>query len=120
MHKDAQDSLLQQWDRLLKAVRKHEAKLGAIAPFRDALEMAYSKAVFNHRRRQVARAAAMEATRELRESLETAFDASVSLRSFIKSVLGFRAEVLREFGMTPRKARPQPCKKPPVGFEPAS
>jgi hypothetical protein len=117
MRKDSQDSLLQQWDRLLKAVHRYEARLGGIAPFRDALERAYSQAVSSKRRREVARAAAEDATRALRESLETAFDASVSLRGFIKSLIGFRSEMLREFGMTPRKKRPRPCKKPPVGFE---
>jgi hypothetical protein len=117
MQKKAQDTLLQGWGRLIRAVRKHQAELDGIAPFRDALERAYTQALFNRRRRDVTRAAAREAVRELQKSLDTAYDASVSVRSFIKSVLGFRSEKLREFGITPRLGCARKSKKPAPGFE---
>jgi hypothetical protein len=117
MQKKAQDTLLQSWGRLIRAVRKHQAELGGIKSFRDALERAYTQALINRRRRDVTRAAAKEATRELQRSLETAFDAAASARSFIKSVLGFRSERLREFGMTPRQGCARKSKNPAPGFE---
>ncbi len=116
MQKKAQDTLFEQWGLLMRAVRKFQAELRGVAPFRDAFEKAYSQALVNRRRRDVARAAAREATRELQESMDTAFDATVALRSFIKGVLGFRSDKLREFGMKPRKSVPRSSKKQPVGF----
>jgi hypothetical protein len=107
--------LLQHWEGLIKAVRRHEANLPGIKPFRDALERAYTQALFNRRKKEVARAAAREATRQLRESLTEAFGAAVALRSFIKSVLGFRADALFQFGIKPRRKRSRA--KPAMGFE---
>lgn len=117
MQKKAQDTLFEQWGLLMRAVRKFQAELGGAAPFRDAFEQAYSRACFNRRRRDIARAAARQTTRELQESMDAAFDAAVSLRNFIKGVLGFRSAKLREFGMTPRKQCARSSKKQPPGFE---
>ncbi len=117
MRKEAQDTLLQRCERMLKAVRKHEAALGGVAPFRDALERAYTQTLFNRQRREVARAAAKEATRQLHESLNTAYDARAALRHFLQSVLGYRSDKLRLFDIQPRKKRSPVRKKPAPGFE---
>jgi len=115
MPNEAQDSMLQRWERLIKAVRQHEDSLPGIKPFRDALERAYTQAVFDRRKKEVARAAAREATRQLQASLATAADASAALRSFLKSVLGFRSSALFQFGIRPRGKR---CReKPAIGFK---
>jgi hypothetical protein len=117
MQKKKQETLFEQWELLMRAARKFQTELRGVAPFRDAFEQAYSRACFNRRRRDVARAAAKQATRELQESMDTAFDAAAALRGFIKSVLGFRSEKLREFGMKPRKSGGRSRKKQPPGFE---
>jgi len=114
MPNEAQVSMLQRFEKLIKAVRKHEANLPGIKPFRDSLEKAYTQAVFNRRRKDVARAAAKEATRQLRASLSEAQDASAAVRNYLKSVLGFRSTALFEFGMKPRTRRRE---KPPIGFK---
>jgi len=118
MRKESQDFLLQQFERLIKAVRQHEADLPGIKPFRDAMERAYTQAIFNRRRKEVARAAAKEATRQCHESLCEAFDAAVALRGFIKSVVGFRSKALFQFGMKPRGKYNRA--KPAIGFKPPS
>jgi hypothetical protein len=101
MHYEAQDTQLQRWERLIKAVRQYEANLPGIKPFRDALERAYTQAIFNRRRKDVARAAAKEATRQLQASLAEAYDAESAVRSFLKSLLGFRSTALFRFGIKP-------------------
>jgi hypothetical protein len=117
MRKEAQDTLLQSCERMLKAVRKYEASLGSVAPFRDALEMFYTQTLFNRQRREVARAAAMEATRQLHESLSSAYDARAALRHFLQGVLGYRSDKLKLFDIQPRKKRSPARKKPVPGFE---
>ncbi len=117
MRKEAQDTLLQRCERMLKAIRKYEAVLGGVAPFRDALEMAYTQTLFNRQRREVARAAAKEATRQLHDSLNTAYDARAALRHFLQGVLGYRSDKLRLFDIQPRKKRSPSHKKPAPGFE---
>jgi hypothetical protein len=117
MFKKAQDTLLQRCERMLRAVRKCEAELGGVAPFRDALERAYAQTLFNKQRRLVARAAAQEATRQLHESFDTVYDAHAALRHFLQSVLGYRSDKLRLFEIQPRKKRSPSRKKPAPGFE---
>ena len=117
MRREAQDTLLQCCERMLKAVCRYEAELGGVTPFRDALETAYTQSLFNRQRRQVARAAAKEATRQLHESLNSACDARVALRHFLQSVLGYRSDKLRLFDIEPRKKRSPSRKKPAPGFE---
>jgi len=110
--------LLQKAELLLKAVRRHEPDLGGVAPFRDALEMVYTQTLFNRQRREVARAAAKEATRQYHDSLSNVYDAAASLRYFLQSVLGYRSELLRLFGIEPRKKRSRPRQEASPGCEP--
>jgi hypothetical protein len=117
MHRIAQSTLLQQAEKMLRAVRKYEAELGGVAPFRDALEKAYTQTLFNRQRRLVARAVAKEATRQLHESLNTAYDARAALRHFLQGVLGYRSDKLRLFDIQPRKKLSPSRKKPAPGFE---
>jgi len=118
MSRNSQDTLLEKAERLLKAARQHEAEVGGVAPLRDALERAYTQTIFNRQRREVARATAKEATRQLQESRSKVYDAVASLRHFLRGVLGHRSEMLRLFGIEPRKKRSRKRQEAPQGCEP--
>jgi hypothetical protein len=111
----AQDVKLQRFERLIEAVRKHEASLPGIMPFRDALERSYSRALFYRRRKDVARAAAREATRQCEESISAAYDAATAVSNFLKGLLGHRSAALREFGLQPTQKRRR--RKPDIDYE---
>ena len=118
MPKKSYDALLESCERMLKAVRRHGADLAGVAPFRDALERAYTQSLFNRQRQEVARAAAREATRQLRASLSGASDARAALRHFLRSVLGFRSEQLRLFDIQPVKKRSRRLREPASNGQP--
>jgi SpoVK/Ycf46/Vps4 family AAA+-type ATPase len=117
MPKISRNNSLNQWAPLLRAVRLNEAKLAGVAPFRQALEGAYTEAVFNQRAMDAIRETLREATRRRNASFAAGYDAAIALRHFIKSVLGPRAEELRLYGMTPRGPLCRSRKKPVLGFE---
>jgi hypothetical protein len=120
MPRKPQAALLKHSEALLRAVRRREAEIGGAAPLRDALERAYTQTLFNRQRQKVARAAAVEATRQLRRSRENLHDAVAALHHYLKAVLGFRSDRLRAFDIEPIRQRSAPRKKPVPGFEPPS
>jgi hypothetical protein len=119
MPRKSRKSTFKDWDALLKAVKLHETDLGGITPFQEAMEKAYAAAQASQVVQNARRAYAKEATRRLRVHLEAGADAASYLRSFIKSVLGPRSEMLFRFGMKPRLSRrpSSPRRKQAVGFE---
>lgn len=96
--------------RLLETVRENKGELPGVAPFLAALETCHAQAVSAHDRREKLVAAAREATKQLNEDLTAAREASIALRSFIKSVLGFRNPKLTHYGIKPRRRRSRPKK----------
>ncbi len=118
MPRKAPDDLLKHCATLLRAVRKHETQIGCVAPLRDALEKAYTQTLFNRQRQQVARAAAREATRQLRGSRANLYDAVAALHHYLKGVLGFRSDMLRQFDIEPIRKPSASREKPVPGFEP--
>ncbi len=98
---------IQDWEKLLQAVRCSEAELAGLAPFREAFERAYALAVSTRARRDALRIATMEATRQINAEFAACREAASALRSYVKSVLGFRSEALLLYGVRPiRKRRP--------------
>ena len=117
MPKAPKCDVVKKWAPLLRAVRLNERKLGGVAPFREALERAYSEALFNQRAVDGILASLKQALRRRNKSLDRGYDAAISLRNFIKSVLGTRSAELPQYGMKPRGPRYRTGKKPAVGFE---
>lgn len=118
MPRNSKDSMLKEWAKLLKAVNLHQDDLGGVAPFRDILEKAYAEALANRAVQEAMKASAKDSTRRLRESLGVGYYAAISLRHFIKSVLGTRSEKLVRYGVKPRRARRPPVRSSAIGFRP--
>ncbi len=112
MSKKAQDNQVHDPAVLLKAVRENEAELPGVAPYTEALEGSHAQAVGSLSRRRALVAAAKEATQHLHKDLAASREAAVRLRHYIKSVLGFRTEKLRRYGIKPRR---RPIRKRPFG-----
>ncbi|MFL6262504.1 MAG: hypothetical protein ACJ76Y_22635 [Thermoanaerobaculia bacterium] len=93
------------WEALLEAVRETEHDLAGVAPFRDTLADAHTRAIMLKTTRDSQVASAQEARRSYREALTMGKDAAVALRGFIQSVLGLRNEQLACYGLQPRGKR---------------
>ena len=93
------------WETLLEAVRETEQDLAGVAPFRDTLADAHTRAILLKTARDTEVAAAREARRSYREAMNAGKDAAVALRNFIQSVLGMRNEHLLSYGIQPRGKR---------------
>ena len=93
------------WQTLLEAVRETEQDLAGVAPFRDTLAEAYTRALLLKTTRDTQVVAAREARQSYRQALHSGQDAAVALRNFIQSVLGMRNEKLLCYGMQPRGKR---------------
>jgi hypothetical protein len=111
MPRNSYDDQVQQWERLLEAAREGETELAGVAPFRAALESAHANLIHVRKQREGLHAASQEATRSMYRAFEECCEAGISLRHYIKSVLGSRAEKLSRYGIKPRKRR---SRRPPV------
>lgn len=118
MTRKTRESVRQKWNVLLKGVRENEAELPGVTPYLAALEQANDQTVSFQIRRDRLVEASQEATRQLNETCDAGVEAASALRSFIKSVLGFRNEKLLNYGIKPvrsrRRARKAPIHKAPV------
>jgi|SRR6185295_10451532 len=117
MPKGKKSEIRGKWAPLLKAVRLNKPRLAGVKPFQEALERAYSEALFNQRAVDVARKALRTATQRRNETLDKGYDADLSLRHFLKSVLGTRSEELIQYGMKPRGPRRRREKRPDETLE---
>ena len=105
MASNSRDKQLQGWDMLLEEARENRAGLPGVAPFLRALESTNDQAVSLLIRRERLVAASREATRELDQAFAAGREAASALRSFVKSVLGFRNEKLLGYGIKPVRRR---------------
>jgi hypothetical protein len=93
------------WETLLEAVRETEQDLAGVAPFRDTLADAHTRALLLKTTRDTQEAVAREVRQSYRQALHAGQDAAVALRNFIQSVLGMRHEKLLCYGIQPRGKR---------------
>ena|SRR5947208_11290767 len=93
------------WETLLEAVRETEHDLAGVAPFRDTLADAHTRALLLKTTRDTQVASVREARQSYREALHAGKDAAVALRNFLQSVLGMRNEKLLCYGIQPRGNR---------------
>ena len=114
MPKESIANHLRDWEALVKAVHESEAELAGIEPFRAALERAVVKAVSAQVRRETLHAKTGEATRKRNEAFSACRDAASSLRSYVKSLLGFRSEQLVRYGIQPIRKRTRQVRKVPA------
>ncbi|HKH48266.1 MAG TPA: hypothetical protein VKM72_26705 [Thermoanaerobaculia bacterium] len=114
MSRNSQDEMYQDWSLILKVVRETEAELPGVAPYLAALDQSHGRTLSCRIRRDGLVAASQEATRQLNEALGAGQEAASALRSYIKSVLGYRNEKLVRYGIKPvRKRRRAVPPKPP-------
>lgn len=107
---------LQNESKLIEMVRQSQGDLLGVAPFLATLEKAHTEAMSSRSQRESLAAATREATRRLGKDLAAAGDAAIALRSFIKSVLGFRSPRLGLYGIKVRKRGRRT--RPPVSGRP--
>jgi hypothetical protein len=113
------------WEALLDAVRETEHDLVGVAPFRDTLADAHTRALLLKDARETQKVAAREASRSHREAMTAGRDAAVALRGYVQSVLGMRNEKLLRYGIQPRgrrrcrKRKPGPVSHPACKRAPA-
>lgn len=105
MPRSAQNELLHEWAKLLKAVRENEDRFPGIAPQVEALQKAYTDARSHRSIRDSLAASTRDATQRLQNSLDEGRDAAISLRSLVKGTLGVRTEELTVYGIKPRRKR---------------
>jgi hypothetical protein len=95
------ETTLQDWENLLGAVQETEHELGGVAPFRETLMAARNQALAFKALRDSLEASTGDATQRLRTQVAAGDVAFVSLRSYIRSVLGNRSGKLRRYGLKP-------------------
>lgn len=117
MPKSAQAVMLQDWERLLKNVETGNGELRGVAPYRAALEAAYSQAVSARVRREALLASAQEATAQVNQELAACAEAARALRFYLKSVLGSRNPKLTRYGIQPLRKRGRSLTRPPASCE---
>ncbi|HEX7181616.1 MAG TPA: hypothetical protein VF756_07220 [Thermoanaerobaculia bacterium] len=105
MPRNSLDDVFHDFSSLVATARKYESAHPGIAPFRQALEDAQVRARCTRTLRDALAASKMEATQQLRLSVDEGREAVIRLRSFVKGALGSRDETLADFGMKPRRRR---------------
>lgn len=94
-------ALIENWERLLAAVRASEAEFPALIPLRQAME-GRLEAVKAAKARQLSLQADYRgATREVQRIICASLDEARRLRSQVKGYLGLRDPRLRIFGIVP-------------------
>ncbi|HKI05008.1 MAG TPA: hypothetical protein VKK31_23720 [Thermoanaerobaculia bacterium] len=93
--------LLEEWGRLLAAVRAGEVDLPVLTPYRVALEGHLENLKAARARQLALREDYRQATREVRQRLLAGSDEVRRLRSRVKAELGPRDARLRLFGIKP-------------------
>ena len=114
MPRNSQADRLLDFEMLLKAVRDTETELAGVAPFLAALEQAHAQAVSAKARRDGLLASTHAATMEANKALAACGETAISLRHFIRSVLGSRTAKLIRYGIKPRR-RGGYVRKAPAG-----
>jgi hypothetical protein len=89
------------WETLLEAVKDTALDLPGVAPFRNTLAAARTRALALKAVRTTLEASAKDARQSHREALTAGKDAAVALRGFVRSTLGHRNEKLLTYGMIP-------------------
>ena len=93
--------LIENWERLLAAVRASEAEFPALTPLRMALEGQLEEVKAAKARQLSLQADHRGVTREVQQIIRAGLDQARRLRSQVKADLGPRDPRLRIFGIVP-------------------
>ncbi len=93
------------WESLLGATDKRAAMLPGVDDLKASLTTLLAKARDLKLQQEGFSGDKKGSTEQLKQAVKDARDAASMLRSFVKSRLGIRTEVLKEFGITPAGSR---------------
>jgi DNA-binding protein H-NS len=104
------------WRGLIAASVQHADKVPGVEPFKADLEASLARAEELKTQQETLESTRLEATKNFAAVLQEGKEKVRKLQSFIKSVLGTRSELLKQFGLVPnrlprprsRKSRKQP------------
>jgi hypothetical protein len=111
--------IFRDWDGLLGAAEKRAAMLPGVDDHKAALEALLGKARELKLKQEGFAGDKKETTEQLKKVVKDGRDAASMLRAFVKSRIGLRTEVLKEFGISPTRSRKRAA-KPPEEVPPAN
>jgi hypothetical protein len=106
--------IFRDWDGLLGAAEKRAALLPGVEGLKASLEALLAQAKEMKLQQEGFSGDKKETTEKLRNLVKEGRDAASMLRAFVKSRIGLRTEVLKEFGITPTRSRKRAVKTPEV------
>ena len=106
--------IFRDWEGLLGAVEKREALLPGVDDLKAALVGQLAKTKDLKLKQEGFLGDKKATTEQLRSAVKEGRDAASQLRAFIKSRIGLRTEVLKEFGISPTRSRKRTVKTPAV------
>jgi hypothetical protein len=112
--------IFRDWDGLLGAAEKRAAMLPGVDDHKAALAALLAKAREMKLKQEGFSGDKKETTEQLKSLVKEGRDAASMLRAFVKSRLGLRTEVLKEFGITPTRSHKRAAKTPEVPPAPAT
>lgn len=104
------------WEGLLGAAEKRSSQLPGVDDFKAALTALLAQAKDLKLKQEGFDGDKKATTEKLQSTVKEGRDAASMLRSFVKSRIGLRTEVLKEFGISPstsRKRTSKAAKQPP-------
>lgn len=108
----AYGKIFRDWDGLLGAAEKRAAMLPGVDDHKAALVALLAKARELKLKQEGFSGDKQESTEQLKQVIKDGRDAASMLRAFVKSRLGLRTEVLKEFGIAPSSSRKRAAKTP--------
>jgi len=106
--------IFRDWDGLLGAAEKRAALLPGVDDHKAALAALLAKARELKLQQEGFSGDKKATTEQLRSLVKEGRDAASMLRAFVKSRIGLRTEVLKEFGISPTRSRKRAVKPPEV------
>jgi hypothetical protein len=116
----ARAKVFRDWEGLLGAVERNTAILPGVDGLRSALENALAFARDLKLKQEGLAGNKQGVTEQLKQAVQDGRETARMLRAFVKSHLGSRSEALKEFGISPIRARKLPKPKTPELPPPAT
>jgi hypothetical protein len=106
--------IFRDWEGLLGAAEKRAALLPGVDDFKASLAALLAQTKDMKLQQEGFAGDKKETTEKLKNLVKEGRDAASMLRAFVKSRLGLRTEVLKEFGISPTRSRKRTVKPPEV------
>jgi hypothetical protein len=108
----AYGKIFRDWDGLLGAAEKRAALLPGAEDLKTTLTALLARARELKLKQEGFSGDKQETTEQLKKVIKDGRDAASMLRAFVKSRIGLRTEVLKEFGISPTTSRKRAAKPP--------